>query len=483
MKRSRACQTASAAALCLALWACNAHPFAPVPPRPEAQAGVTYEANPARQLDLLFLIDNSQSMAEEQINLSRNFPVFMNELEKIEGGLPDLHVAVISSDFGAGRLVADTCHPLGDLGRFQVKAGCGFDPAAARARFLAVDGRGGKNFAGDLADVFSCLAKLGSSGCGYEHQLQAIRGALSSQINPENAGFLRPDAQLGIILLTDEDDCSAETDATLFDAERPGESASLRCNTAGHQCGGRAVPSEVFSAPLASCQPVQRNNTTERTTHLINVEDFVAFIKALKPGRPDKILVSAVMGWDSRTDAQYRIDLVTKNDIAGMRTELEVGPACSNAQNGVAAPAVRLKAFIDAFGDNGSWHDICASDFSPAMAAIGKQLAERLNNSCIQAPLVDNDPVVEGVQADCQVVDRRPAAGARSGFDETPIAACTGSPMPCWELTRDPVCGSGYRVAIRRAPDMPAPPGTVLQARCLTCTELGAEPSRCAPPH
>jgi hypothetical protein len=458
--------------LCLALWACNAHPFAPVPPRPEAQASITYEANPARQIDLLFLIDNSQSMAEEQINLSRNFPVFMRELERIEGGLPDLHVAVISSDFGAGRLVADTCRPLGDLGRFQVKAGCGFDPAAAGARFLAVDGRGRQNFTGDLADVFSCLATLGANGCGYEHQLQAIRGALSKQINPETSGFLRSEAHLGIILLTDEDDSSAEPDATLFDAEHPEQSASLRCNTAGHLCGGRNVPAEVFSAPLASCQPFQRNNTTDKQTRLINVEDFVAFIKELKPGRPDKIVVAAVMGWDSGSDAQYRIDLATRNDISGTRTELEVAPACSSPQNGVAAPAVRVKAFIDAFGENGSWHDICASDFSPAMAAIGRQLAARLNNTCLPAPPFDSDPVVDGVQADCQVVDRRPAADARSGFQDVLIGPCPGSSsMPCWELASDPVCGSGYRVAVRRPPEMPAPSGTLLQARCLTCTE------------
>jgi hypothetical protein len=116
------------------------------------------------------------------------------------------------------------------------------------------------------------------------------------------------------------------------------------------------------------------------------------------------------------------------------------------------------------------------------MAAIGKQLAERLNNSCIQAPLVDSDPAVDGVQADCQVVDRRPAADTRSGFQEMPIGACTGGAMPCWELTRDPACGSGYRVAVRRPADMPAPPGTVLQARCLTCTAVGPEASGCAPP-
>ena len=49
------------------------------------------------------------------------------------------------------------------------------------------------NFAGTLESTFSCMAALGSAGCGYEHQLQATRVALYESITPENKGFLRQD--------------------------------------------------------------------------------------------------------------------------------------------------------------------------------------------------------------------------------------------------------------------------------------------------
>jgi hypothetical protein len=459
------------------LWACNSYPLTRPPPRPEGQSDLLYEVNPLRQLDLLFVIDNSHSMTEEQMNLSRNFPAFMKELEKIEGGLPDLHVAVVSSDFGAGPLSIDTCQPLGDQGRLQVKGGCGFDPATAQARFLAIDSRGNSNFTGDLSTVFGCMANVGKSGCGYEHHLQAIRGALSSTLNPENRGFLRPDAHLGIIILADEDDCSADPDSTLFDSINMGQSQSLRCNTAGHVCGDRSVPAEVFSAPLSTCKPYERNDATEKQTRLINVGDFVSFVKDLKPGRPDKILVSGVIGWDARIDAQYRVNRVARNDIAGMRIDHEVGPACSNPVNGVAAPAVRLKAFIDAFGPNGSWHDICETDLSPSMAALGRELGARLSSSCLPAPPMDLDLDQDGVQADCQVVDRLPTPDGRAM--KTPLAACAAGPAPCWEIMGDATCGAGFRMFVRRAPDAPAPVGTIQQVSCLTCTGSETDDSRC----
>src|SRR5262245_59882095 len=67
-----------------------------VPPRPTVYAATN------RNVDLLFLIDDSSSMRLSQDNLRRNFPVLMQQLENLPGGLPNIHVGVISSDMGAG---------------------------------------------------------------------------------------------------------------------------------------------------------------------------------------------------------------------------------------------------------------------------------------------------------------------------------------------------------------------------------------------
>ena len=55
---------------------------------------------PSGNVDIVFVVDNSGSMSEEQANLARNFPVFMDELTALQGG--DFHIAAVSTDLGAG---------------------------------------------------------------------------------------------------------------------------------------------------------------------------------------------------------------------------------------------------------------------------------------------------------------------------------------------------------------------------------------------
>lgn len=78
-------------------------------------------------------------------------------LRALEGGLPDIRIAIISSNVGAGKTaISNICFPLGDKGRFQVKAGCGLDPS--QSYFLAMQENGTKlNFTGELETVFSCM--------------------------------------------------------------------------------------------------------------------------------------------------------------------------------------------------------------------------------------------------------------------------------------------------------------------------------------
>src|SRR3569833_3490296 len=45
-----------------------------------------------RDLDLLFLIDNSPSMADKQANLADNYTKILQVLESIPGGLPNVHI-------------------------------------------------------------------------------------------------------------------------------------------------------------------------------------------------------------------------------------------------------------------------------------------------------------------------------------------------------------------------------------------------------
>ena len=140
------------------------------------------------------------------------------------------------------------CTIFGDQGQFQAAphgdcTATGLDPGAM---FISNSG-GLANYTGQLSDVLTCIAALGSNGCGFEHQLASVARALGADGLPPpatNAGFLRDDAELAIILLSNEDDCSAPAGTTLYSLngfqqsqENPlGPIANYRCNQFGHLC-------------------------------------------------------------------------------------------------------------------------------------------------------------------------------------------------------------------------------------------------------
>lgn len=196
-----------------------------------------------RDIDILFVIDNSGSMREEQDSLAGNFNRFINVLNNIEGGLPNVHIGVVSTDVGAGPFGIDKCSGDGDSGNLQAQpqGACNAPDDQFIVDLAREDGSRDTNYTGDLADVFSCIAQLGTGGCGFEQPLESMYRALNG--NATNNGFLREDAFLAVIIISDEDDCSTEntqmfnTDASLdrIDSDL-GFLSSFRCFEFGVQC-------------------------------------------------------------------------------------------------------------------------------------------------------------------------------------------------------------------------------------------------------
>jgi hypothetical protein len=169
-----------------------------------------------RDIDVLWVIDDSPGMLDVQTNLKNNFPNFINVLNTLEGGLPNLHLGVVSSDVGTqgsqdaspGPAIGSgpgSCSGVGKGGNLLTSG-----TPVVYGSFISdtrnTDGTRNKNYTGTLENAFSAIASVGASGCGFEQPLAAARRALSN--NPANAGFLRPSAHLAVLFLTDEDDCS-----------------------------------------------------------------------------------------------------------------------------------------------------------------------------------------------------------------------------------------------------------------------------------
>lgn len=409
----------------------------------------TFAQEPHNDVDLLFVAASSAGMAAKQQALAAAFPALLKALQGAGGGLPDVRAGVLSSDLGAPGSRLAGCE-LGDRAVLRAApAGC----AAAlslQGRFLiTLDGGTRGNFSGDPGAAFSCLTSaLGSAGCGFEQPLAAARRALDLDQPIENDGFLRAGALLGVMILSDEDDCSVPAGTDLFEPStaRYGPQGAFRCSEFGHLCNGQRPQRVATAAPLTGCV------SAEGAGKLTPVSDTVAFFRSLVP--PERLLVSVVAG--PVDPYAVRLD--------GAAAQL--APSCSSSTVGDAAPSVRLQQFARAFGARGDFSSACQDDLSPAMARFGQSIVQQLGTTCLLAAPARTS----GGAPDCWVTE---SAGGLGRDVQLPRCEASG-PRPCWSLvpSRARCETSGYELRVERGEADPLP-GTVDTLRCRVCTSQG----------
>jgi hypothetical protein len=485
---------------------------------------------PTRQLDLVTMIDNSPGMAPKVAKLNAQFNKLIAALrDPADGTLPDLRVAIIDSDLGTGNAYASgqcgpktladgTVSPLGDLGRFQFPNSPTACTVNTGAQFLEYASGAAVSYSGDISTAFGCLTQnLGTYGCGEEHPLQAFEFALAARgvgNESQQAAFLRSNAYLGLLFLTDEDDCSAAPNDGMFGdkTELRTESASLRCATRGHLCGGRNLTdsppgyptSASFTHAFSDCAARtdtcpnmtdgwDHNTDTSGATDcspLKNIARLAAEMKALKADPQYQILVAGIFGWPlagaDMASALYKIAPVPNPNMADTQhvTVYDYWPVCYDPDNmptsgttdtftGFDTTAARLgatgglreAAFIDEFGASGFKFSACERDYTANLRTFGTAISKAMQNLCLDYKLVDVDDATDGVQADCRVVLRMPGPDpnnpSRTIYLESPTAlpqcppGTTSSSVAtsCWQLANDQaLCPkSGQLVTVLRS--------------------------------
>lgn len=152
------------------------------------------------KVDLLFVIDNSESMVDEQDNLIAAVPGFVEAIEDLDD-IEGYHVGIVSTDAYARQ--PEECRRVGALitqtgGANSSGAACG---PWTEGRFMTEQD--------DIGDGFRCAAAIGTAGDGNERPIDATLTAVSPLLNQEDAcndGFIRPDALLVVVIITDEED-------------------------------------------------------------------------------------------------------------------------------------------------------------------------------------------------------------------------------------------------------------------------------------
>jgi len=381
------------------------------------------------EVDLLFMVDDSGSMSQEQASLAEQLPRLVRVLasgDLDEDGVQDfppvksLHVGVVSSDMGTGGFTVGTCSEpnFGDDGILRTEGNTSISECLATyPQFVEFTAEGGRDPESVAAD-FSCVAQLGTGGCGFEQQLEAVLKALTPSASSvrfnmgtrghgdgANAGFLRDESLLGVVLVTDEDDCSA-SDPELFDdasTAYPGN-PNLRC----------------FQYP-AAVQPVERY--VDGLLALREDPDLLVYgaisgvptdlveLDADGDGKLDRELdpgdYEAILG-DSRME-----EMVDPEDPNRLR------PSCNVPGRGLAFPPrriVRVAQHLQERGANGVVQSICQADFGPALTAIIGKIADALRGTCLPRDL---NPNAQG-KVSCDVVEVLPATGDDTRCESIP---------------------------------------------------------------
>jgi hypothetical protein len=259
------------------------------PPGDVALFGPSIETDPqstpggCEKVDFLFVVDNSGSMREEQDNLARSFPGFIEVVQRTLRAR-DYHIMVVDTDASGGAAGLTglengdiSCQPapaccrlacaislIPVVGTRVVQSCNGLDCADARRDPPKTDCEGvlgaGKRLdpngqscgmleparymldgQSDLSRTFSCAARVGTFGNGAEQPMAALSQALSSAQNGPgdcNAGFLRDDAVVVVTFITDEDDENSPGDVlawrqALLDAKHGNQEAVVLLGLVG----------------------------------------------------------------------------------------------------------------------------------------------------------------------------------------------------------------------------------------------------------
>lgn len=420
---------------------CPSQDLAALNPCTVSAASIRVDQGGISQVDLLFVIDNSNSMATEQLKIAEELPRLVSVLtngdryfgreDQVPPGLADkdrfftkassLHIGVVSSsmhvmdelpsgnntglagciaDDEDARLLSSTDVAANGISNGKVELvpaspECG--KLGAQPRYQDFEAGKGPS-AEDVASAFACVSRLGIAGCPFEQQLEAMWKAVAPSdgddpklhtfLNDEqglgdpsgfNAGFVRDDAILAVIQVSDEEDCSIKDEGKeLFSF---GEAATARFGPANKTLNLRCGQ---FGDAENLLWPASR---------------YVSGLKSLKPDNPDRVIFAAIVGIPedaigesldevlARDDMQFAVDPTNTALPRASCTSVSAGGGSVDQ----AYPPRRFLEVAKGFGTNAVVYSICADDYAPALNTLIDRIAEKLTGNCLPRQLTPDE--------------------------------------------------------------------------------------------
>ena len=444
----------------LLLGGCLDHPLKPVKYDKSTVGDEAFAIAVNKDVDILFVIDNSGSMAEEQALLSANFKAFIDVLER-DDVKANYRIGITTTDSGnprcpnttpeGGRLGLSSCVDRAENQEFsfndedfsfacsdfcqkddsqiKIKPTTTAEDATAKPRTWLQNIEGETNVEGvdSMVEAFQCFGPQGVAGCGVESHLESMYLALaaSSDEKSKNYGFLRESAILSVVMITDETDCSFNpatkeifTNNQVFWADPINDVAptSATCWNAGVQCTGEGP---TYSECHAENYDIKRKpGAADADAVLLPISKYVNFLQGIEDakratGAPDtEVLVSLIAGvptgYGEGTPLVYQ-----DSDDPDFQQDFGIGPGCvlpsgdPMIADQTAVPPVREREFAEAFevDDARNLYSICQTDYSGALKSIADALIEQIKPACMPSCVRDLDTSTPFADADCQLFD------------------------------------------------------------------------------
>jgi hypothetical protein len=341
----------------------------------------THPDYPATGVDILIVVDNSGSMQEEQWILADHV---YDLAEGLAAAIDSVRVAVVSSDMGLSwggnpyengdGWPGDTpqgCGSVGDNGEFQTYSSGKtitlddevFECPGFAATWTETPIGDPPQPNPDLAGQVACLTSLGTLGCGWEQQLQAAAVAVERE---DQAAFHHEDHLLAVIVVSDEDDCSIQSNG-LFAEDEIQNLANGMVNIA---CGNHPQ-------------------------HLYGPKGFADTYAAPKGGNPNALLFAAIVGvpagdGDELSACEGRgheiesclnhvdmeLTVVQENDAYFFKPACERYEATELVTK--ARPGRRFVGLAEEKQENAFVYSICRADWTGAMDGIAQMIDDEL---------------------------------------------------------------------------------------------------------
>lgn len=286
-------------------------------------------------IDILFVVDNSASMEQEQAALLAAIPDFIDDL-----GDADLHAMVVDVDADPIGLCRDTCDTNPEC--FDLKD-CQSAPFKC---FLPCAACQGADFSCDDPEPEACDVTLG-------------------------AGVVEPTGDGASNM-----DCDFSSGARYIDASRENFANKLVCaaqvgissTAATELVMGSMVEAVTAGSDAAACNDGFLRDEAKLVVVFVTDEDDG---EGDSPGNPTfwKLQLETAKGGSDENI--FVLGIFGDNDQAN--------PICMDSPKGEGAKASpRLRQFVDAFDDNGVTGSVCAGSFAPYF----NDLADVLDDSC-----------------------------------------------------------------------------------------------------